>query len=123
MSSKSRQELILRDSTLLDIILWLLRRRQRFCVVGHSMQPLLQPGEWVLVNRAAYRRSRPKVGQLVALKHPLKPHLTLVKCLVAIDTRNYYVVEGLNPAASTDSRHFGPIPLQALVGEVLCRFH
>ena len=39
--------------------------RARVAVTGHSMAPTLRDGEWVLVDRSAYRRRPPSPGELV----------------------------------------------------------
>ncbi|NMF85365.1 nickel-type superoxide dismutase maturation protease [Nodosilinea sp. P-1105] len=111
----------LRSSRLRDIALWLLRRRQRFRVTGRSMVPLLKPGEEVLLNPRAYRRSDPQLGDLVVAIHPTCPHLRLIKWVVYGEGGDYFL-GGINTAASTDSRDFGLVPGHCLLGQVVCRF-
>jgi nickel-type superoxide dismutase maturation protease len=104
-----------------DVVLWLLRQRQRFRVVGHSMQPLLQPQEEVLINPYAYRQQTPIPGDLVVTWHPHQADLRLIKWVVYVDGDQCFV-KGLNAAASNDSREFGLIPTGHVLGQVLCRF-
>jgi len=42
----------------------------RFRVEQRSMSPLLVPGDYVLVNRWAYRSRDPAVGDLVVFRDP-----------------------------------------------------
>jgi hypothetical protein len=62
-----------------QVWLWLLRRRRRFRVTGDSMLPLLQPGQEVLVDLAAYRQQPPQAGDIVVAYHPQQPQLPIVK--------------------------------------------
>lgn len=111
----------LRSSHLSDLGLWIVRRRQRFRVTGESMQPLLQPGDEVLINPYAYRRTAPQPGDLVVARHPQQPTLRLIKQVVYIEPEGYFL-KGLNAAASTDSRSFGLVPPCNILGQVICRF-
>lgn len=111
----------LRHSHPRDLLLWLLRRRRRLRVAGRSMVPLLQPGEEVLIAPHAYRHRLPEPGDLVVSRHPHTPDLLLIKAVAQADTAEGCVLLGYNRAESTDSRQFGPVPLTALVGQVVCR--
>ncbi|MGG6242633.1 nickel-type superoxide dismutase maturation protease [Nodosilinea sp. AN01ver1] len=111
----------LRKSHPTDVVLWLLRRRRRFRIVGESMQPLLVAGTEVLINPFAYRQSRPLPGDLVVAYHPYQPDLRLIKWVVYVEAEGCFL-KGLNAAASTDSREFGLVPWEKIVGQVVCRF-
>jgi nickel-type superoxide dismutase maturation protease len=73
-------------------------------VTGDSMAPALRDGDWVLARVAGAAA----VGQVVVARRPGDPML-LVKRVVEVTPGGYWLV-GDNPAASTDSRHFGPVP-------------
>jgi nickel-type superoxide dismutase maturation protease len=111
----------LRSLHLADLGRWLLRQRQRFRVAGLSMQPLLHPGEEVLINPQAYRTALPQPGDLVVAEHPHQPGLKLIKWVVSVEPGGCFL-KGLNETASTDSRSFGLVPPQKLLGQVVCRF-
>ncbi|ASC70860.1 hypothetical protein XM38_018070 [Halomicronema hongdechloris C2206] len=87
------------------------------------MLPLLFPGQEVLVDPTAYRRptGAPRLGDLVIAYHPYRPGLRLIK-YVAWHTEAGYFLQGLNPAESSDSREFGPVTREHLLGQVVCRF-
>jgi nickel-type superoxide dismutase maturation protease len=111
----------LRNSQPTDVVLWLLRQRRRFRVVGASMLPLLEAGTEVLINPAAYRQQLPQPGDLVVAHHPHQPGLRLIKWVVYVDPGRCFL-QGLNTAASTDSREFGLVLQRDILGQVVCRF-
>jgi nickel-type superoxide dismutase maturation protease len=86
------------------------------------MQPLLAPGNEVLVDPSAYRASAPQPGDLVIAQHPLQPELRMVKRVEAVVTGPRYVLKGDNPTASTDSRAFGAVGAEHILGKVTCCF-
>ncbi|MDA8062874.1 MAG: nickel-type superoxide dismutase maturation protease [Actinomycetota bacterium] len=97
---------------------WWWWRPARVEVTGDSMAPTLLPGDRLLLVRP---RSV-GVGDLVALTDPRQPGRLLVKRVGAIDASRVTVV-GDNQEQSTDSRHFGPVPLAGLVGRACYRYH
>jgi nickel-type superoxide dismutase maturation protease len=93
---------------------------RRVEVAGDSMLPALAPGDRLLVLR--HPRWRWRAGQLAAFSDPRDANaLLLVKRVVAV-TPGGLDVRGDNPAASTDSRTFGPVPRSLTVGPVLYRY-
>jgi len=90
---------------------------RRIVVEGDSMRPTLEPGDRLLLVPCR----RPSVGDLVAVPDPRSGRL-LVKRVRAVDGLSVEVV-GDNPAASTDSRAFGPVPRRVLRGRVVRRYH
>ena len=61
------------------------------------------------------RRGKPTVGDVVIVQHH---HLELIKRVDKIDDDKMYVL-GDNPTESTDSRHYGWLPLAAVLGVVI----
>ncbi len=55
---------------------------------------------------------------VVAVRDPRDPKRVLVKRIGAV-LEDEVVVRGDNPAASTDSRSFGPVPKSAVIGQVV----
>ncbi len=49
------------------------------------MQPILQPGDEVLVNPRAYEKSHPAPEDLIICEHPHRPQLQLIKRAIVID--------------------------------------
>jgi len=105
-------------------------RPRRVEVVGESMLPGLRPGDRLLVLRLPV-----PPGVIVAVTDPREPERTLVKRVAAgpggevrlpggrrVEAGSGYVVLGDNPAASTDSADFGPVPARLLRGRAVYRY-
>jgi nickel-type superoxide dismutase maturation protease len=82
------------------------------------MLPCLEGGDRLLVVPTAPVRP----GQIVALTDPSGSGLVLVKRVRAVGPEGVEVV-GDNEGASTDSRHFGPVPAGSLLGRAVYRYH
>ena len=87
-------------------------------VRGESMQPALAAGDRLVVVPSA--RLRP--GQIVAVGDPRGSGRLLVKRVGALRDGQVEVL-GDNPAASTDSRHFGLVPRSQVVGTAIYRYY
>ena len=87
----------------------------RFRVEDRSMEPTLSPGDFVLVNRWASTFAK---GDLVALRDPESVSRVLVKRILDVTTSGAYFVVGDNGEASRDSRAFGAVPRDLIVGRV-----
>jgi nickel-type superoxide dismutase maturation protease len=90
----------------------------RVVVEGWSMDPTFAPGDRLLLVRR-WRVLRP--GDLVAFDDPREPGRRLVKRVHVVRTDSVEVL-GDNPAASTDSRAFGPVPKAAVRHFVVRRY-
>ncbi|MGD9892277.1 MAG: S26 family signal peptidase [Dehalococcoidia bacterium] len=100
-------------------------RLNRFVVAGTSMEPSLGAGDRLLVLHAPAPFLRLGPGVMVIARSPGSPELEVVKRIATINTDRgptTYVLLGDNPPASTDSRHFGPLPATAISGRVLYRY-
>ncbi|MCA9932878.1 MAG: nickel-type superoxide dismutase maturation protease [Anaerolineales bacterium] len=86
------------------------------------MFPLLQPGDEVLIDPRAFEKRPPQVGDVVMAQHPTQPGLKIVKRVTAVLPDDHYQISGDNPSASTDSRTFGPVSRQQILGLVTSRF-
>lgn len=151
---------------------------QNFKVEGSSMEPTLQNGEYLLVNKLVYLRvdmqrfsdlipfwqvkeeksyfpiHPPRSGDIVVFRYPLDPKRDFVKRVVAVPGQtveirrgvfyvdgeqvegeyastgqpseqmeprllqaNEYFVAGDNRPFSSDSRDWGPVPLENIIGK------
>jgi nickel-type superoxide dismutase maturation protease len=111
-----------RRAGLRDLAGWALRRRLRFRIAGDSMAPTFVSGQEVLVDPRAFRRRPPRVGDVVLCRHPFRRGVRIVKRVAEVDDRGCLVVHGDNPRESTDSRSFGALPPDHVVGLVVAAF-
>lgn len=86
-------------------------------VEGRSMRPALEPGDRLLV----VRRRRYRVGDLVAVRDPREQARVLVKRVAEVDG-DRLVVLGDAPEESTDSRTFGDVTVDGVVGRAVYRY-
>jgi nickel-type superoxide dismutase maturation protease len=96
----------------------------RVAVAERSMEPVLRPGDWLLVRRPV-RPGRPlrvRPGTLVVARHPGRPDLLIVKRAARREPGGWWL-ESANPdAGAADSRQFGPVPAALVEGRVLLRY-
>lgn len=82
------------------------------------MQPTIKDGTAVLINRLAYLFKKPKIGDIVVLKR----QKYIIKRIAAInpsaDGEQVFVI-GDNKKESNDSRHFGWIGKDNILGKVI----
>ncbi|MGK7934648.1 MAG: nickel-type superoxide dismutase maturation protease [Xenococcaceae cyanobacterium] len=110
------------ESNYLELLFWTLRKRKRFRVTGLSMTPLVQPGEEVLVDLNAYQKSFPQVGEVVIATHPYYADLNIIKRVVSVAKDGSCFLQGENLVESSDSRFFGMVTLDQILGRVTSRF-
>src|SRR5687767_11967364 len=100
-------------------------RLGRYVVRGPSMEPTLLDGDRLLVLRGAQRLCPPRAGD-VALAQPFAlDGREIVKRVAAVQRTGgdlRVALLGDNPAASTDSRAFGPVSRAEITGRVLVRY-
>ena len=91
---------------------------QRFRVEDTSMRPVVQPGDRLLVARWL----RPGRGSLVVVRDPEYPSTFLLKRVARVEPNGDLLVQGDNPNVSRDSRHFGPVTRQLVIGRAFFRY-
>ena len=97
---------------------WRLLPLRRFVVEDTSMRPRLQPADRLLVCQWA----RPKPGDIVVLREPDAQLTFAVKRVASLEPNGDVIVSADNPNVSRDSREFGPVPRQLIVGRVMFRY-
>lgn len=88
-------------------------------VSGASMQPTLADGDRLICRDVSARRPV-RAGDVVVARRPDRPDLLLVKRAVRREGAGWWL-EGDNPAASDDSRVFGPVPDALVLGRAVLR--
>jgi signal peptidase I len=66
----------------------------RIRVEGSSMEPSLHDGEFVVVNRLAYRWSLPERGDIVVFRFPLNPDRRFIKRVIGLPGDQIQISEG-----------------------------
>jgi nickel-type superoxide dismutase maturation protease len=88
------------------------------------MLPTLQPGDRLLVDVKEYRNRPPQVGEVVIVIDPADATRWLVKRVTAVDTSARTMdVRGDSVANARDSREFGPVPLDSLIGHAYACYY
>ena len=103
-------------------------------VYGHSMSPTLNPGELVLVDQGEYDQRQPLRGEIVAARPASFGGRALVKRVAGLPHERVKVGErewelgdgeffllGDRTEHSLDSRMFGPVTQDELIGPVRLR--
>ncbi|MDR2101440.1 MAG: signal peptidase I [Treponema sp.] len=96
---------------------------------GQSMKPAIMPGTVLLVNKLRYGFrlpwtgayflwwSRPKQGDVLVFYTPMGE--IAVKRCAEITEKNEFIALGDNSPQSYDSRSYGPVPMDRIIGKVL----
>ena len=90
----------------------------RFKIEDRSMEPTFKSGDYVFVNKLAYAFGNPSKGDVIVFKHPKEKDRFLIKRISLITNSDEYFVVGDNKSYSRDSRHFGPIKKNMIIGKV-----
>ena len=98
-----------------------LLRFQTWEVAGDSMSPTLEAGDWVVSLDSRFLKPAP--GRIAVLRRPGGEGEILIKRLLIEEPGGGWYVIGDQPARSTDSRRFGPVPEDHIQGIVLFRYH
>ena len=98
-------------------------------VEGASMAPTFNRGDWLIVRRFQPRsKPRVRVGEILLIEREAQPGALLIKRLTDIRSdspnRHYptFWVEGDNKELSHDSRMWGALDGEEIVGKVLFRY-
>lgn len=102
-----------------------------YTVDGHSMEPTLQDGQHVGVNLLAYRFADPQRNDIVIVAYQGDVSVRFVKRIVGVPgdvvpvggnnvklAEDEFYVVGDNKDHSTDSRVYGPIKRDHIIGKV-----
>ena len=107
----------LREANWKDRLLYFLGRLRAFSVEGDSMLPTLKSGDTVLIDP----NTKIEVGDIVLADHPYKSSIRVLKRVAEIEPSGDLILVGDNAAESTDSRTFGAVSIESIIGRVICR--
>ncbi|MCK5494555.1 MAG: signal peptidase I [Candidatus Omnitrophica bacterium] len=83
---------------------------QAFKIPAGAMKPTLVEGDRVLVNKAIYRFSEPKRGDVIVFGYPERPKLAFIKRLVGLPGEKVEIKQGkiiINGTTIKNLKHFG----------------
>ncbi len=91
-----------------------------YYIPSMSMHPTIKPGQFILADMDSYTNNTPQINDIVIVE--LTKHETIIKRLiqkpmnVKHDISGYYL-QGDNISNSIDSRHFGPVKIDRIIGK------
>jgi signal peptidase I len=91
---------------------------RRFVVEDTSMRPTLQPGDRLVV----FQWAKPRLGDIVVFREPDRLLTFGVKRVASRAPNGQVVVHADNPNVSRDSREYGPVRDELIVGRVVFRY-
>ena len=107
---------------------------QPFLVNGASMEPTYHDGDYLIVDEISYRVSNPKKDDVIIFRYPKNPKVFFIKRIIALPNEEIildgkgirlkydeHCVMGDNRDASSDSRVWGPVPKNLIVGRSIVR--
>lgn len=107
---------------------------QPFIVSGASMEPTFRNGDYLIVDELSYRFNEPQKNDVIIFRYPLDPSKYFIKRIEGLPGEKIenngkeiilkadeYFVMGDNRGASSDSRIWGPLKENFIVGRALIR--
>jgi signal peptidase I len=67
---------------------------QSFVIIGYSMQPDLQEGEWLLINKVVYKFRQPESGEVIVFHPPTNQQADYIKRVIALPGETVEIKEG-----------------------------
>ncbi len=107
---------------------------QPFIVSGQSMDPTFGNGDYLIVDEISYKFTAPKEGDVIIFRYPNDPSKFFIKRISGLPNQtleingktttlknNEYFVLGDNGAVSFDSRMWGPVNENLIIGRAFLR--
>lgn len=103
------------EAKLKDRILLAFGRRLRFRVAGRSMLPAVGDGEIVFIDP----KRQPAIGEIALANHPFIQNRKILKRVSQVTADGRFFLLGDNSCESTDSRSFGFVRTQDVIGKAV----
>lgn len=107
---------------------------QPFIVSGASMEPTFETGDYLIIDEFSYHFQKPQKDDVIVFRYPLDKSKFFIKRIEGLPGEtvkyngqelklgdNEYFVLGDNTMASSDSRIWGPVEENLIVGRALVR--
>lgn len=103
---------------------------QPFIVNGSSMTPTFQNGDYLIIDEITFRFRQPEKGEVIVFRYPQNPSQFFIKRIAGLPgetmgntnlTQDEYYVLGDNTFASSDSRYWGPVKKNLIIGRAILR--
>ncbi len=103
---------------------------QPFIVHGNSMVPNFENGDYLIVDEVSYQFRRPQQGEVIIFRYPKDPSQFFIKRVAGLPgdkignitlASDEYFVLGDNTFASSDSRFWGPVKSNLIIGRAILR--
>ena len=91
--------------------------RRHLRVVGTSMEKTLKEGDLITYKKLNPKNIDLEIGDIVVASHPKTKNKLIIKRIHGI-FQNKFDLRGDNSLSSTDSREFGLIELDLIIGKV-----
>jgi nickel-type superoxide dismutase maturation protease len=86
-----------------------------------SMSPAIMPNDIMIADTSTQATKSIEPGDIIVFEHPKQRETKLVKRVISISANQAYKVEGDNAFRSIDSRWFGAIKQEDIIGVVKIR--
>jgi signal peptidase I len=93
--------------------------RLRVAVSGHSMEPGLLDGDWILVEPT---QALVRPGDVIVARDPRKPDRLLLKRVLELDAAGPLMLAGDHPAHVNEANAIGPVDPNLVVGRPWFRY-
>ncbi len=114
---RQADKLLFQKPDLLNLFFILIGYRQHLRVVGNSMEGTLSEGDLITYKKIDLKNLDLEVGDIVVATHPEINSKLIIKRIYQIH-HNKFDLRGDNSSKSTDSRKWGLIELDLIVGKV-----
>ncbi|MFH0803645.1 MAG: signal peptidase I, partial [Candidatus Tagabacteria bacterium] len=103
---------------------------QPFIVQGSSMVPSFESGDYLIIDEISYQFRQPEKGEVIVFRYPQNPSQFFIKRVAGLPgetinntnlTSDEYYVLGDNTFASSDSRYWGPVKKDLIIGRAILR--
>ncbi len=84
------------ETVLLTLVIFLLIRTvvQNFRVDGMSMEPNFHDGQFLLINKLAYKLGEPQRGDVIVFRYPRDPSRDFIKRVIGLPGEKVEIVDG-----------------------------